>query len=177
MARLFDVMGYVAVGGAFLFALALAASARGEGALIIADEKPSQFIWQTKDGTYTNLPMRHGDRVAKQFTPSRDRWTPVQRTAAVHSWAAAVKRRPEPSPAPSPSYSYAGCRDVYLGGISSGGGVTVCGDERATVFEQRVRQKGSLVTSTDTVITVDGAEVMRVRGRRAQHDPSQTVIE
>jgi len=159
MRKALDVLGYVFVAG--LFALALTAAARGE-------EAPSQFIWQAKDGTYTNLPLTHGD--VKQVELTRDRLTPVKRTARPHDWAAAAPQ----------ARSGAGggddfCREVYLFSPARGGGVTVCGGERATVREQRVRRKGSLTTSTDTVITVDGAEVMRIQGRQWNTDPSETV--
>jgi hypothetical protein len=166
--RIFDLMGYGIVAALFTFALAVAA--RGE----LPSEEPSQFIWQTADGTYTNLPITRG--AERQFIPSRDRVTPVTRTAQPHDWAAAVPtgdRIPR-----SYTVGTAGCRSVYVGSTSRrSGGTVVCGGERAVVSEERVRQKGSIVTSTDTVLRVDGEEVMRVRGRRAQHDPGRTEVE
>jgi hypothetical protein len=171
MRKIANVLGWAIAPALFL--LALAVSARGEQPITVPSEKPSQFIWVTPSGAYTNLPMTRG--AERQFTPSRDRWTPVKRTATPHVWAVAAPTGDRIT------HTYAAgqvaCRDVYLGGSSSGGAATVCGDERATVEEQRVRQKGSLVTSTDTVLTVNGLEVMRVRGRRAEHDPSRTVVE
>lgn len=159
LSKALNALGYAAVALLFTFALAVAARS----------EKPSQFIWQAEDGTYTNLPVTHG--AVKQFIPSRDRWTPVTHTSPVHQWPRAtyVAR------AQGDGEDF--CREVYLGRSTGGGGVTVCGTERAVVFEQRVRRRHSLVTSTDTVLTVDGQEVMRVRGRRAQHDPGRTVVE
>ncbi len=163
MRKALNVMGYALV--VFLFAFA-AVAARS-----LESEKPSQFIWQTEDGTYTNLPTTHGGQL-RQFTPSRDRWTPVTHKAPVRQWPRATYVAERKAQGIEDF-----CREVYLGSPARGGGVTVCGRERAVIREERVRQRGSLVTSTDTVITVDGQELMRIRGRRAQHDPSDTVRE
>ena len=78
--------------------------------------------------------------------------------------------------APAPQFFYSrgvSCRQVYLASSARGGGTTVCGGERAIIEEQRVRRRGSIVTSTDTVLTVGGREMIRIRGRSAEHDPSK----
>lgn len=170
--RIWSLSGYVIPVALFTAAVALAA--RAAEPVSVPSEKPSQYIWQTQDGTYTNLPLTHGGKL-EQFKPSRDRVTPVQRTAVPHNWAAAAPNLHSDS---EDTAFGEDCRSVYVGSSNGRGGATeVCGRERAVVFEERVRQKGSLVTSTDTVITVDGQELMRVRGRRAQHDPGRTVKE
>ena len=166
--KFFNAIGYASVAVMFLFAITLAASARS---FEMASEKPSQFIWETADGTFTNLPVRHGNKVVKQFTPSRDRVTPVQRTAQPHFYT---------TPESQPRYVAGGssdyCREVYVGStVGRSGAVTVCGNETAEVFEQRVMRKGDTTTTTDTVLVVDGVEVFRVRGRSWTHDPGRTV--
>lgn len=158
---------------AFVFgALAfLALLAQPAHAQYTASAKPST-IHQTADGTYTNDLERYPE--AKPVELKRGYAMRAEVQPGIHRWSA-----PAESGARSAASGSDGdyCREVYAGNSSKGGGVTVCGRERMVIDEQRVRRKGSLVTSTDVVITVDGQEVGRVRGRRAQHDPGQTVVE
>jgi len=168
--RIIDLGGYAIV--ALLFTVALAVAARGDS-LQVPTEKPSQFIWQTADGTYTNLPMAY--KVEKQFTPSRDRLTPVTRTAPVWDWAEATAIAAEREAYyVSRGTGNSPCRYLQLGNTAGrGGGVEVCGDEVAEIREQRVLRKGDTTTTTDTVLTIDGKTVFTVRGRSWTHDPGE----
>jgi hypothetical protein len=146
----------------------------------VAAEKPA--IHQTADGTYTNDLERYPD--AKPVELKRGYAMRAEKQPGVHRWSG---HEPENLHSSGNLHSRSEdtrngedseyCRDVFVGNSAKYGGVTVCGRERMEIDEQRVRRKGSLVTSTDVVIRVDGEEIGRVRGRRAQHDPGQTVKE
>lgn len=140
-----------------LLALSLAASARGDD--IYTSEAG---IWQTESGVYTDMPHRYAGE-SKRVVPSYKRWTPVVDSTPLRRWAASVAVRVAPSSR--------ACVGVFLGNSAASGGATVCRGERAVVRQERVRRRGSIVTTTDAVLLVGGREVMRIEGRSHEHDP------
>jgi hypothetical protein len=131
-----------------VIAVSVAASARGDD------------IWKTASGVYTDMPDRYAGE-AKLWTPSRDRVTVVTYQAAVVGYRSIPPRRG--------AWALTDCRTAWL----RAGGTTVCPGERAVIEEQRVRRRGYIVTSTDTVLRVGNRELMRVRGHVAQSNPSK----
>ena len=136
-------------------------------AFTVAAHGSDSNIWQMSDGTYTDMPERYSGE-AVRFTPSRDRLTPVMHQSSYkREWSTLAAVRVVPGAER--------CVGVYLGNTVLSGGVAVCRGERAVISQERVRRRGKIVTTTDTVLTVSGRELIRIRGRSAEHNPSRTV--
>lgn len=168
------VLAIVAGVLAFLVLLAMPAKAQ----YTVKAEAPA--IHQAEDGTYTNDLEKYPE--AKPVELERGYAIRAEVQPGIHHWSAPAEPgnlhgRGEDTRS---SEDAGGCVDVWGGTSSKLGGGTVCGvasEGPIVVDEQRVRRRGSIVTSTDTVVTQGGRELLRLRGRRAEHDPGRTVVE
>ena len=153
------VLGYLVP--VFLMVAAVAVAAHADGL----------DIWETSGGTYTGMPERYSGE-SKPWKPSRDRWTPVlyrpakrlfQHRTSVRHWSAIAAVRVVPC--------VERCVGVYLGNTLVQGGAAVCRGERAVIRRERVRRRGRITTTTDTVLLIGGREMMRIEGRSYNHTP------
>ena len=128
-------------------------------------------IWKTEQGVYTDMPERYSGE-SKPWKPSRDRLTPVlyrpakrlfQHRTSVRHWSVITAVRVVPG--------VERCAGVYLGNTLVQGGVAVCRGERAVIRRERVKPRGSMTTTTDTVLLVGGRELMRIEGKSYNHRP------
>lgn len=125
-------------------------------------------IWKTEQGVYTDMPERYSGE-SKPWKPSRDRWTPMAAYSGssfkrdLRSVVAAAGLRVVPG--------VERCVGVYLGNTLVQGGAAVCRGERAVIRRERVRRRGRITTTTDTVLLIGGKEVMRIEGPRYNHRP------
>jgi hypothetical protein len=134
-------------------------------------EEPGTQIWLTEQGVYTDMPDRYpgGEKLWK---PSRDRWTRVlhkpvrlrhQHERLPTDWGAVAAVRVVPGGER--------CAGVFLGNRLVHGGAAVCRGERVIIRRERVRERRSITTTTDTVLLIGGREVMRIEGPRYNHRP------
>ena len=152
------VLGYLVPVFLMVAAVAVAAHGSGDGTTV---------IWQTEQGVYTDMPERYSGE-SKPWKPSRDRWTPMAYSRSrfkrdLRSVVAAAGVRVVPG--------VERCAGVYLGNTLVQGGVAVCRGERAVIRRERVRRRGSMTTTTDTVLLVGGRELMRIEGKSYNHRP------
>jgi hypothetical protein len=134
-------------------------------ALTVAAHGDEPRIWKTERGIYTDMPERYAGE-SKPWKPTRDRLTPMKFRQEMANWTVGATVRVVPG--------VERCMGVFLGNTLAAGGASICRGERAVIKRERVKRRGSITTTTDTVLTVGGREVMRIEGPRYDHRPRAT---
>lgn len=158
-----SLAGYAVPALFSMLALSMAAQARGDDIYL-----KEHGIWKTQSDVYTNMPHRYAGE-ARRVEVGYGRWTPVVGSTSPRAVAAVVAVRVVPYSAERPL-----CIGAFLGNALVSGGATVCRGERAVVRQERVLRRGSIVTTTDTVLIVGKREVMRIQGSTHEHSPTKT---